>query len=420
MSNSLNFIDLFAGGGGISEGFIQEGFEPVAHVESEVAECNTLRTRMAYHWLAESGREDLYADYLEGNIGRDPLYAAVPREVIDSVICETIGPASLERIFGRIDSLLKGRAVDVLVGGPPCQAYSLVGRARDPDRMVKDGRNHLYKCYAAFLERYRPKRFVFENVAGLLSARDGDGQAYFDSMRTLFDQIGYETEYSTIRAREIGVLQNRKRVVLVGWHKGARASYPEPERWNPDVKVNEVFRDLPALGAGEGAVLPCSLLSDESQWREKSGIKTDLPVTWHVARPHTKQDLEIYRIAVSQWNEHKSRLRYSALPPRLKSHRNSVSFTDRFKVVAGDLSTSQTVVAHICKDGHYYIHPDLEQNRSITPREAARLQTFPDDYYFEGANCKPARTHAFRQIGNAVPVLLARRIAAKIKQDWDA
>lgn len=420
MSNQLNFIDLFAGAGGLSEGFIQEGYEPVAHVESDVAACNTLRTRMAYHSLAASGREDLYADYLAGDISRDCLYAAVPQGVTESVICESIEPNTLESIYVRIDSLLKGRKVDVLVGGPPCQAYSVVGRARDPDGMVEDKRNHLYKCYAAFLEKYRPGRFVFENVAGLLSAKDREGQSYFDSMRSLFRQIGYETEFSILRSRDFGILQNRKRVVLVGWREGAEVSYPEPQQWNPNVTVSEVFRDLPALGAGEGTFLPCSLLTDESQWREESGIKSKLPVTWHVARPHTEQDLEIYRIAVTQWNEHKSRLRYSALPTRLKSHSNSDSFTDRFKVVAEDLPTSQTVVAHICKDGHYYIHPDLEQNRSITPREAARLQTFPDDYYFEGANCKPARTHAFRQIGNAVPVLLARKIAAKIKLDWHA
>ena len=142
-------------------------------------------------------------------------------------------------------------------------------------------------------------------------------------------------------------------------------------------------------------------------------------MTWHQARPHTEQDLEIYRIAVRRWNEGRQRLKYSTLPPHLKTHRNRVSFTDRFKVVAGDLPFAHTVVAHICKDGHYYIHPDVEQNRSITPREAARLQTFPDDYYFEGVNGRPSRTHAFRQIGNAVPVLLSRGIAAKLKERWD-
>ena len=420
MSNSLIYIDLFAGGGGLSEGFIQEGFEPVAHVESDVAACNTLRTRMAYHSLIEVGREDLYADYLAGEISRDQLYDSVPQKVNESVINEEISPDSLGRIYNRVDSLLGGRKLDVIVGGPPCQAYSVVGRARDPGRMVEDARNHLYKCYAEFLMKYRPKRFVFENVAGILSAKNREGQGYFDSIRSLFHQIGYESAYSQLRSNDFGVLQSRKRVVLIGWLKGAGDSYPEPEQWIPNATVNEVFSDLPPIGAGEGTVLPCSLLQKESQWREDAGISGNFPVTWHVARPHTENDLEIYRIAVRQWNKNRSRLHYSALPKHLKTHRNKTSFTDRFKVVAADLPTSQTVVAHICKDGHYYIHPDVEQNRSITPREAARLQTFPDNYYFEGANCKPARTHAFRQIGNAVPVLLARKIAAGVKRDWDA
>ena len=420
MYNSLNFIDLFAGGGGLSEGFIQEGFEPVAHVESDVAACNTLRTRMAYHSLIRTGRKGVYADYLTGEISREQLHDAVPRTVIDSVINEEISPDSLKRIYKRIDSLLKGREVDVLVGGPPCQAYSIVGRARDPERMVEDERNHLYKCYAKFLTKYRPKRFVFENVAGILSAKNREGQGYFDSIRNLFHRIGYESGYAQLRSSDFGVLQNRKRVVLIGWRKGTGASYPEPEKWDPNTTVSEVFGDLPSIGAGEGSVLPCNMQPEESLWRQEAGITGDFPVTWHVARPHTENDLEIYRIAVSQWNENRSRLHYSTLPSRLKAHRNKNSFVDRFKVVAANLSTSQTVVAHICKDGHYYIHPDLEQNRSITPREAARLQTFPDNYYFEGANCKPARTQAFRQIGNAVPVLLARKIAAGLKRGWDA
>ena len=420
MSKKLNFIDLFAGGGGLSEGFIREGYEPVAHVEADVAACNTLRTRMAYHQLVAAGRDDLYADYLTGNIGRDQMYAELPQRVVHSVINDEIKPGTLRRIYCKIDSLLKGRELDVLVGGPPCQAYSIVGRSRDPDRMVEDRRNYLYKCYAKFLAKYQPRRFVFENVVGLLSAKDGDGRSYFDAMRRLFHQIGYETEYSTLWARNYGVLQNRKRVVLVGWRKGTGAAYPEPEQWIPDVTVSEVFRDLPPIGAGEGRILPCRRLPYESRWQVEAGVRSALPVTWHLARPQADRDLDIYRIAVTQWNERKSRLHYGSLPPHLKTHRNRVSFTDRFKVVAADLPFSQTVVAHICKDGHYYIHPDIEQNRSITPREAARLQTFPDDYYFEGASSRPSRTEAFRQIGNAVPVLLSRRIAAKIKRDWDA
>ena len=119
MHRPLNFIDLFAGGGGLSEGFIQEGYEPVAHVEADVAACNTLRTRMAYHQLVAAGREDLYADYLTGNIGRDQMYAEVPQRAVQSVINEEIRPDTLKRIYRKIDSLLKGRELDLLVGGPP-------------------------------------------------------------------------------------------------------------------------------------------------------------------------------------------------------------------------------------------------------------------------------------------------------------
>ena len=420
MHNALNFIDIFAGGGGLSEGFAQAGFEPIAHVEADEASCNTLRTRMAYRSLNAEDRQHVYADYLDGRLERDALYAEVPSGVVDSVINAIIRRDNLKPIFAQIDTLLQGRSLDVLVGGPPCQAYSIVGRSRDPDRMVEDKRNVLYRCYGAFLERYQPKRFVFENVSGLASAKSSAGRSYLDTMRRLFKRHGYQTEASTLLANDYGVLQRRKRIVLVGSRSDVNAQYPALALWKPDVTVKEVFGDLPAIGAGEGTAGPCSRLREKSQWRIDAGIEGALPLTWHQARPHAPRDLEIYRIAVEQWNERQSRLRYSSLPERLKTHRNATSFVDRFKVVAADLPFAQTVVAHISKDGHYYIHPDLKQNRSITPREAARIQTFPDDYYFESANGRPARTHAFRQIGNAVPVLLARRLAATIAEDWDA
>ena len=420
MPDHLNFVDLFAGGGGLSEGFMREGYQPVAHVEGDAAACNTLRTRMAYHWLVAAGKDDLYEDYLSGGISRDRMYREVPRRVVRSVINQEIRPDTLVQIYREIDSLLKGRELDLLVGGPPCQAYSVVGRSRDDGGMVGDKRNYLYKCYANFLEKYHPKRFVFENVVGLLSAKDQDGRRYFDAMRQRFHELGYRTTYSKLCAKEYGVLQSRNRVILVGHREDVAATHPEPERWTPDVTVSEVFRDLPPLGAGKGDVGPCQPLANASPWQVHAGVSSSLPVTWHQSRPNTERDLEIYRIAVTEWDERHCRLQYGDLPAHLKTHRNRTSFLDRFKVVAGDLPFAQTVVAHISKDGHYYIHPDIEQNRSITPREAARLQTFPDDYYFEGVDARPSRTHAFRQIGNAVPVLLSRRIAAKIRQDWDA
>ena len=386
----------------------------------DAAACNTLRTRLAFHWLVAAGRENLYADYLAGHVSRQRLYAAVPQHMMRSVINDEIRPDTLEQIFRQIDSLLDGRELDLLVGGPPCQAYSIVGRSRDPGSMVTDRRNYLYKCYASFLAKYRPRRFVFENVVGLLSAKDRDGTGYFDAMRLLFRTFGYDTAFSVISAKDYGVLQDRKRVVLVGHRKHDSSTFPDPEAWVPEVTVGEIFSDLPPLRAGEGDIRPCRRLPNESPWLTEAGVSSPLPLTWHQSRPHTIRDLEIYRIAITEWNERRSRLRYDDLPAHLKTHKNTTSFTDRFKVVAGDLPYAHTVVAHICKDGHYYIHPDIDQNRSITPREAARLQTFPDDYYFEGVGPRPSRTHAFRQIGNAVPVLLSRRIAARMKQDWDA
>lgn len=419
MNRRLNFLDLFAGGGGLSEGFIRAGYEPVAHVESDKAACYTLRTRMAYHWLKTCDKINLYEDYLNGKSTRPEFYTHIPARILDSVINSKIGPTTLQGLFGLVDAFLGNRKLDLIIGGPPCQAYSIVGRSRDMNRMKGDKRNYLYLYYAEFLKRYQPAYFVFENVTGLLSARDKDGKLYFDAMRDLFFDCGYETEFMTMSAEDYGVLQSRKRIILVGRQGKTTGFYPEPDMWRPGVKVREVFCDLPAIGPGEGVPGPCITRPNGGTWQLQAGIRNDdLPVTWHQARPNTEQDREIYRIVVDQWNKKRTRLDYNTLPNRLKTHRHRDSFTDRFKVVASDLPFSHTVVAHIAKDGHYYIHPDIHQNRSITPREAARLQTFPDDYYFESGTGFPQRTPAFRQIGNAVPVLLASKIAEKLSEVW--
>jgi DNA (cytosine-5)-methyltransferase 1 len=419
MAKKLTFLDLFAGAGGLSEGFIKAGFEPIAHVESDPAACYTLRTRMSYHWLASYGKTEFYADYLKGEINRNEFYASIPEKVLKSVINEEIGTSTLSKIFRLIDELLDGRQLDLIIGGPPCQAYSLVGRSRDKNKMIGDKRNYLYIYYAEFLKRYQPKYFVFENVTGLLSAKNKEGQPYLSAMIDLFRENGYETEFDILSAEEYGVLQSRKRVILVGKRGKHTGFYPVPDKWNPKVNVQEIFCDLPALKAGEGFSVPFQVNPYKGKWQLTADIRNEnIPVTLHQARPNNEQDLEIYRIAVELWNSRKARLDYNALPTRLKTHKNRLSFKDRFKVVASDLAFSHTVVAHIAKDGHYYIHPDIKQNRSITPREAARLQTFPDDYYFESNSGTPARTSAFRQIGNAVPVLLAKTIADKMKEVW--
>lgn len=416
----LRYLDLFAGAGGLSEGFIRAGFMPVSHVEMDAAACYTLKTRLAYKWLLNKGKECIYDSYLHGMITRDAFYAEVPESLLSTVLNYEISWENIDEIFQRIDENLHGGKIDLIVGGPPCQAYSLIGRARDENGMLGDKRNYLYELYGEFLKKYQPEYFVFENVTGLLSARDTDGKLHFDKMRELFQQCGYKTEYKILNAADYGVLQNRKRIILIGKYGDDEKFYPEIPKTERKYLVSEVFKDLPLLQAGGGSVKPVETIDYQGQYLYESGIKkiNHQMVTFHNARPNTEADKEIYRIAVKLWNSQHKRLSYTDLPVHLQSQNNKKSFLDRFKVVAADIDCSQTVVAHIAKDGHYFIHPDILQNRSLTPREAARLQTFPDNYYFESVSGKQSRTTAFKQIGNAVPVCLAEKIARALKACW--
>lgn len=408
------YLDLFAGAGGLSEGFIRAGYTPVAHVEMDTAACFTLKTRAAYHWLNHERQLRTYRRYLNGKFTRTVFYERIPEQVLNSVLNYEISEETLPEIFRKIDVMLNDRKLDLIIGGPPCQAYSLAGRARSETRMIGDERNYLYRHYAEFLRRYKPKYFVFENVLGLLSAKDADGSLHFEKMQSLFQKCGYATEYRQLNASNYGVLQNRKRVILIGCRNDLGTDYPHIEEVPNLYTINDLLRDLPPIHAGAGNITPVPTLPYETDgYLFQSGIKNfeQQPVTFHQARPNTEQDLEIYKIVVETWNAEHRRIFYTDLPDRLKTHKNTTSFLDRFKVVAGDLPYSQTIVAHMARDGHYYIHPDIQQNRSLTPREAARIQTFPDDYYFESATGRPSRTVAYKQIGNAVPVCLAYSIA---------
>ncbi|MEJ8841900.1 DNA (cytosine-5-)-methyltransferase [Lacibacter sp. H375] len=414
MAKKLTFIDLFAGAGGLSEGFIRAGFEPIAHVEMDEAACYTLKTRAAYHYLKAINKYETYTAYLKGEITRAELYQNIPDEILSSVINLPIGGDNNPRIHKAIERQLGKRKVDLIIGGPPCQAYSLVGRARSEDGMKGDHRNYLYVQYGKYLEKYNPKMFVFENVMGLKSAGSG---IYLKNMEKLFDKKGYNMKLFSVEANNFGVLQNRKRVIIIGWKKELNITLPDLEamRYKTKHTVNELLSDLPVLQAGKGIDKYASYKNDSTDYLNENGIRNGINIlTQHVARPHTEQDKEIYRIAV-QLLQKGERLSYTSLPGRLKSHNNQHSFFDRFKVVDANAPHAQTVVAHIAKDGHYYIHPDIKQNRSLTVREAARLQSFPDDFYFEGVKEGKNRTAAFKQTGNAVPPLMAFTIAIQLK-----
>jgi DNA (cytosine-5)-methyltransferase 1 len=402
-----NFIDLFAGAGGLSEGFIRAGFNPIAHVEMNPDACNTLKTRTAFHYLKEKGRVNEYYEYLKGEITRDELWGKIPTHLINSVINKEISPETLPQIFNIIDQELQEKDVDIVIGGPPCQAYSVAGRARK--NMDDDPRNHLYKHYVEFLKRYKPKMFVFENVPGILSASNGK---YLEKIFSAVKEQGYELEKNVLNAKDFNVLQDRKRVIIIGWRKDLKLQYPKFDNKEVQYEVlKHLFSDLPKLKSGQGEWNATKYIKKTNSYLESTGIRNGIDfTTQHIARYNNENDLEIYRIAVEKWINENKRLNYSELPERLIRHNNTKTFTNRFQVV-NHKGVSHTVVAHICADGHYYIHPDINQNRSITVREAARIQSFPDDYFFESS-----RTAAFKQIGNAVPVLMAEGIAKKIRE----
>lgn len=405
----FTFIDLFAGAGGLSEGFLNEKFDSIAHIEMSSDACKTLKTRASYHYLKESNNLDVYRKYLKNEIDSDEFFEYIPKEILDRIINVKMDESNIDDIFIKIDkiiSLNKINQIDLIVGGPPCQAYSLIGRAVKNDGMKDDLRNYLYRLYGRFLEKYKPKMFVFENVPGLLSANNG---IYFSNMKTYFKSLGFNLDYRILNASDFGVLQNRKRIILIGWNENLDIKYPEFDCVERKYELSELFRDLPILHPGQSKsdyAKPATEYLNEYGLRDGNDI-----LTLHIARPHNKNDIEIYKYAIELWNNDKKRMSYDLLPDELATHKNKKVFLDRYKVVASNLTASQTIMAHISKDGHYFIHPDINQSRSISVREAARIQSFPDNYFFEGS-----RTSAFVQIGNAVPPMMGRVIALKIKK----
>lgn len=406
----------------MSEGFIRAGFEAVAHIEMSPEAANTLKTRLAYWYLRNNENLKPYYTYLRGKITRDELYALVPENVLATVLNYTMSEKNLKELFKLIDDKLqvqgKKEHIHLIVGGPPCQAYSLVGRAKQRRReeaarenggqIADDERKYLYVLYCQFLRHYKPDMFVFENVPGLLSIDNGQ---HWEAIKEMLRSVGYNIEFRELNARDFGVPQERKRIIIIGWRKKKLHHYPEFNPVEANWTVSDILADLPPIQVGDES-------KSYSRRKRKPYVAEHLRtsddiLTWHVARPHSDQDREIYRLAIHEWLDEgkRRRLHYQDIPEHLRTHKNQTDFPDRFKIVAPDIPYCHTMLAHISKDGHYFIHPDINQARSLTVREAARIQTFPDSYFFEGS-----RTSAFTQIGNAVPPLMAQRIAEALME----
>lgn len=414
-------LDLFSGAGGLSEGFFRVGSTFVGHVEADAHACKTLKTRTAYWNLKKENKQEIYNDYLLGKITTEELWKKSKVMNSDDVINKAISDTTFSGITKTINKNLKSkelRKVDVIIGGPPCQAYSVIGRARMKDSVINDPRNFLYKYYVKFLEEFKPKMFIFENVMGLKTAGDGE---YYRNLKDALDDAGYHIEENIMYANEYGVLQSRKRIIIVGWKKDKRRkNYPFPEfekiELSKDITVKDVLKDLPFTLPGNKIEGKGLYTEGTNEYLKLSNIREENfnILTQHETRPHNDRDREIYKEAITAWDERKERLNYSELAerrPDLITHKNTKTFTNRFNVIKSTEKASHTILAHMAMDGHYYIHPDKNQLRSLSIREAARLQSFPDDFYFEGP-----RTSIFRQIGNAVPPKMAEQIANKIKE----
>ena len=441
-------VDLFAGCGGLSEGFRQAGFSTIADIDMDFWACETLKTRHLFHELRKIKKLHLYNEYVKDKISREAifrLYPNISESISQRVIKATLGNDPMDKVLERIKSSLVyhgGSKVNVLIGGPPCQPYSLVGRARDPNKMKLDGRHFLYRHYLTILNDLKPDFFVYENVPGLFSAEVG-GERIFSKLQQDFDQL--DTPYEIIpplnkvreqpgsyvlNSSDFGVPEHRKRLILIGYRKSLKQWYPNLENIfgklqkkatkNNKLKaltVRDAIEDLPGLKPGEGNDRYLRRYETRlrlSEYQKKMRF-CSCGILNHRARTQMGTDLKRYQFFIEhqEYGNHSAKLHNLLIErPDLKpNHANLLDFDDRFKVQSWDFPSS-TIMAHISKDGHYYIHPDINQCRSFTVREAARCQSFPDNYLFEGP-----RTEQFKQVGNAVPPELAYQVASVIKKE---
>lgn len=507
MPANFGIVDLFAGPGGLGEGFaalVENGHSPFRigiSVEKEVSAHKTLTLRafMREYQARHGFLPEQFIDFHAGSIPEPDwgeVEASAWQAAVEEARCLELGTdIAAETIESAITGLKRDFDDTILIGGPPCQAYSLVGRARAKGKRdyvpEEDERHYLFREYIRVLDRLRPAAFVMENVKGMLSSTVesrlvfemlmedlsslGTGHGHVYEIRAIRIEDGkarlQEAEHRSdfiVRAEEFGVPQRRHRVIIVGIRSdlASGASKACIDVSGTGRTVADVIENLPPLRSGlsrgrdstaawrETVVESAKLLAsihrskhdaplraqfstlakdlksgslpprtsaalppgygtandDLLRWLERSEL---CAIAQHETRGHMASDLGRYLFAAVFGETREYSPKAADFPLVLSpDHRNwhSDVFNDRFRVQLAD-KPSTTVTSHISKDGHYFIHPDPAQCRSLTVREAARLQTFPDDYLFLGN-----RTQQYVQVGNAVPPYLARSIALLVSR----
>jgi DNA (cytosine-5)-methyltransferase 1 len=387
MKNNFTFIDLFAGAGGFAEGFYQENYTALSHIEFDRYACDTLKHRMEYY------------NYSKEDIENSVLH----KDITDDDVIE------------QMNKSIKDTKVDIIIGGPPCQSFSSQGKARDPNGMQCDPRNYLYESYMRILNHYKPNFFVFENVSGILSTKINGKliiKDIFKDMKKNY-KILEQKENILLNAVNFGIPQERKRVIIIGVRKDLEIDikdiYSDLKKISQREKivtVEEAISDLPKISVGKGEEEILYKPKNISNYVKLLRNPKDTKLYHHRARNHNDLDQERYK------NMSKNRWTLNELLDKKPSlaHPKKRVFNNSYVVQHFD-KPSKTIIAHLYKDGNQFIHPDYTQQRTFTAREAARIQSFPDDFIFP---C--SRTQQYKQIGNAVPPLLARHIASVLKK----
>lgn len=391
----INVIDLFAGCGGLTDGFLQTGkYNTLAAVDWEFPTVQTLKKRLRTKWNYDLKRNNI----LHFDIQRTD-------ELINGFEDSKFG------ISEGLDEIVGNENVDLIVGGPPCQAYSMAGRVRDENGMHDDYRNFLFESYVKMVKHFEPKFFVFENVEGILSAKPG-GISIVKRVRQAFDYIGYEItdnlrENALFDTSYYNVPQKRKRVIIFGVKKN-EDSTEQVRKFYSIMKEKASSEALNSKVAFENLpkIYPSPRNSKQSHSVILNGVS--LPNN-HEPRKHNQRDIEIFHMLTKDiLNGEEKYVSSKALIQLYKEKTGKESKFHKYHVIRED-KPSNTIPAHLYKDGLRHIHPDPKQARSITVREAARIQTFDDDFEFLGS-----RGDQYKMIGNAVPPQFSKVIAETV------